>query len=148
MTDRNSQLQAIHTAARAKGLIDGKDKSLYTAMLWSVARVNSAADLDSYGRARVLDHLNGGYKARQFRKGSKQALIFWIWSKLHARGHVTNGSVDALRAWVREEAARFDAAEVELEFQTPKVLSALINQLKCWAARCEVVLDVKPKAKQ
>lgn len=56
---RRRELAKIHLGAAALGM-DTSDKnpeSPYRAMLWTVARVRSAADLDAAGRARVLDHL-------------------------------------------------------------------------------------------
>lgn len=56
---RRRELAKIHLAAKALGL-DAADKdpnSDYRSMLWAVARVRSAADLDEAGRRRVLDHL-------------------------------------------------------------------------------------------
>lgn len=50
---RNAQLAAIHVAKKQLGL----DDDTYRAMLWAVARVHSAADLDAYGRRQVLDHM-------------------------------------------------------------------------------------------
>ena len=52
-TIRNSELAAIHCAKKELGL----DDDTYRDMLWSIARVRSAGDLDWTGRKRVLDHL-------------------------------------------------------------------------------------------
>lgn len=51
---RKRELAAIHIARQQLGLDDGT----YRDMLWTVARVRSAADLDFAGRQRVLDHLS------------------------------------------------------------------------------------------
>lgn len=50
---RTRELAAIHAAARDLRM----DDDSYRAMLWSVARVRSAADLDAGGRRQVLDHM-------------------------------------------------------------------------------------------
>ncbi len=50
---RRRQLAAIHMRAKQLGL----DRETYEQMLWTVARVNSARDLDEAGRRRVLDHM-------------------------------------------------------------------------------------------
>lgn len=50
---RARELAAIHVARRMLGL----DEETYRLMLWTVARVHSAADLDHAGRQAVLDHL-------------------------------------------------------------------------------------------
>lgn len=53
---RSSSLAQLHIAKAQLGL----DEETYRAMLWAVARVKSAKDLDHAGRAKVLDH----FKAR------------------------------------------------------------------------------------
>lgn len=60
---RNPELAKIHIAKQQLGL----DDETYRSMLWTVARVRSAADLDHAGRQAVLDHL----KARGFKPPSK-----------------------------------------------------------------------------
>lgn len=50
---RNRELAAIHCAKKDLGL----DDETYRDMLFTVARVRSAGDLDWTGRKRVLDHL-------------------------------------------------------------------------------------------
>lgn len=58
---RNAELAKIHLAAKELGL----DREAYECMLWTVARVRSAKDLDSAGRRAVLDHLKArGFKGR------------------------------------------------------------------------------------
>lgn len=65
---RRRELAKIHLAAKSLGM-DAADKdpnSDYRAMLWAVARVRSAADLDEAGRRRVLDHLKAcGFRAKR-----------------------------------------------------------------------------------
>jgi len=56
---RNRDLAKIHVAAKQLALSDED----YRAMLWTVARVRSSADLDAHGRRKVLEHM----KARGFR---------------------------------------------------------------------------------
>lgn len=56
---RNNALAQIHIAKAQLGLDDGT----YRDMLWALARVRSAKDLDHAGRAKVLRHLkNSGFK--------------------------------------------------------------------------------------
>lgn len=58
---RRSDLAKIHLAAKQLHL----DRETYEAMLFSIARVRSAKDLDHAGRRRVLDHLKSrGFKAK------------------------------------------------------------------------------------
>lgn len=58
---RRKQLAAIHIGAEQLGL----DRDTYESMLWTIARVRSARDLDEAGRDRVLQHLRSrGFKER------------------------------------------------------------------------------------
>ena len=50
---RNRDLAAIHASVKKLGI----DDPTYRDMLWSIARVRSAKDLDWAGRRRVLEHL-------------------------------------------------------------------------------------------
>lgn len=59
--NRNKELAAIHTAKRDLGMAD----DAYRDILWSVARVRSAKDLDHAGRMKVLDHFKAcGWKPK------------------------------------------------------------------------------------
>lgn len=61
---RRRDLAKIHVAKKELALSDED----YQAMLWSVARVRSSAELDAYGRRRVIEHMKSrGFKPR--RKG-------------------------------------------------------------------------------
>ncbi|MCX7172447.1 MAG: regulatory protein GemA, partial [Proteobacteria bacterium] len=60
---RNSELAAIHCAKKDLGL----DDETYRDMLFTIARVRSAGDLDWTGRKRVMEHL----KSRGAGKGRK-----------------------------------------------------------------------------
>ncbi|RMG56323.1 MAG: regulatory protein GemA [Gammaproteobacteria bacterium] len=50
---RRSDLARIHLAKKQLGL----DDEAYRDMLWTIARVRSAADLDDFGRRKVIEHL-------------------------------------------------------------------------------------------
>jgi len=50
---RSNDLALIHIAKKQLGM----DDDVYRDMLWAVARVRSAKDLDHAGRAKVMDHL-------------------------------------------------------------------------------------------
>lgn len=52
---RKRELAQIHIAKAQLGM----DDETYRAMLWTIARVKSAADLDWTGRKRVLEHMIG-----------------------------------------------------------------------------------------
>lgn len=64
---RKNELARIHILAGQLGLIADHDDSAYRDMLWTHARVRTAAKLDAAGRKKVLDHL---YALR--RQGSVQ----------------------------------------------------------------------------
>lgn len=63
-SSRARELGMIHVAKKQLAL----DDDAYRDMLWSVARVRSAADLDAAGREAVIAHL----KARGFRPAGKR----------------------------------------------------------------------------
>ena len=50
---RKRELAMIHVARKQLGM----DEETYRAMLWTLCRVRSAADLDAAGRQRVIQHL-------------------------------------------------------------------------------------------
>lgn len=58
---RNRELTHIHLAKQQLGM----DDETYRNVLWTVARVRSAKDLDWAGRKRVLDHMKScGFKVQ------------------------------------------------------------------------------------
>lgn len=59
---RNRELAQIHIAKAQLGL----DDDTYRAMLFTVARARSSAELDHAGRSKVLDHLKAcGFKPKK-----------------------------------------------------------------------------------
>ena len=72
--NRNRDLGTIHLAKKelmqAGRFLSDDD---YRAMLWTQARVKSAADLDHAGRRKVIEHLKSlGFKAPGRRGGAHQ----------------------------------------------------------------------------
>lgn len=62
---RRRQLALIHCAARDLGL----DRDSYENVLWAVARVRSAADLDEPARRRLIEHFKSlGWEPRRGRR--------------------------------------------------------------------------------
>lgn len=58
---RRRDLATIHIAAKDLAL----SRSDYECLLWSVARVRSAGDLDAHGRQKVIQHMKSrGFKPR------------------------------------------------------------------------------------
>jgi len=59
---RNRDLAKIHVAKKQLALSDED----YRAMLWTIGRVRSAADLDAHGRRKVLEHMRSrGFRPRR-----------------------------------------------------------------------------------
>ncbi|MBN8479499.1 MAG: regulatory protein GemA [Burkholderiales bacterium] len=139
--ERSNELAKIHIAKAQLGL----DDDTYRAMLWTVARVRSAKDLDAGGREAVLLHLRGcGWKdtapagGTPYRKGTPAALIRWLWTQLHRAGGVDDASDRALRRYIAAHApGRTGADEVAPQHLDRADTSAIIEQLKGWLARVE-----------
>lgn len=145
---RNIELGRIHKAASDLGLRRPGDDSAYRDMLWAVARVRSAADLDAGGRKAVLDHLQAvGWKfsskpspGRSRMRGSA-GFMQMLWIRLFQAGAIKDGSDAALRAYVRNQTAGYTGTGVG--YDSPELLPAdvarkVIEQMKQWAARCGV----------
>lgn len=139
--ERSNELAKIHIAKAQLGL----DEETYRHMLWSVARVRSAKDLDAGGREAVLAHLRGcGWKdtapagSTPYRKGTPAALIRWLWTQIHRAGGVEDASDRALRRYIAGHApGREGADEVAPQHLDRVQTSAIIEQLKAWLGRLE-----------
>lgn len=142
---RTQQLAMIHIAAKQLGL----DDDTYRAMLWTIARVSSAGDLDQAGRDAILLHLKQcGWRSTsrrnhpsRYQKGSQPALIRHIWTCLARAGAIDDGSDRALRTYVRHQTATYSANHQG--WDDPTLLPTwaavrLIEQMKNFAARKRV----------
>jgi phage gp16-like protein len=92
---RKRELAQIHVAKSQLGL----DEETYRAMLWTVARVKSAADLDWAGRKKVLDHLKAGgfkIKSRPAPAANKAGLVSKIRALLIALDNKPDGYADGM----------------------------------------------------
>ncbi len=92
---RKRELAQIHIARQQLGM----DDDTYRAMLWTVARVKSAADLDWAGRKQVLDHCKAkGFKikSRPAPAKSKAALVAKIRALLIAAGNRPDAYADGM----------------------------------------------------
>lgn len=136
---RKRELAQIHVAKAQLGL----DDETYRAMLWTVARVKSSADLDWAGRKKVIDHLKAkGFKIKSPSKPAKAApsrpmaqdpeakKIRALWIFLHELGAVHNPSEEALSAYVKR-IAKVDALQWINGYQA----ETLIESMKKWAMR-------------
>lgn len=148
---RNRDLAKIHIGAKTLGM-DPEDRdpdSDYRSMLWAVARVRNAADLDHAGRKQVLDFLYArgfrpsnrpGQAALKRPRGTAQArLIHHIWNRLTDFGVVQNQG--GLGAWLQANTRRDHPGGIGWqtpEFLPPEIRNRIIEQLKAWAEREEV----------
>lgn len=103
---RNAEIAQIHIAKTQLGL----DDDTYRAILWTVARVRSAKDLDWVGRKALLEHFKAkGWKPRAPKKakatkpvsGGQEGMIRALWSDLHEAGKVRDPSDAALGSWLK-----------------------------------------------
>lgn len=135
---RNNELSQIHIAKKELGL----DDETYRAMLFTVARVHSAKDLDFHGRKRVLAHMKGrGWKNKSAKKAKssrpladfpKAKKIRALWLSLRDAGALEDASEAALGSYVRR-ITDVDALEWISDAQADKV----IETLKQWLSRLE-----------
>jgi len=142
---RAVELAKIHIAAQQLGLRTEMDDSAYRDVLWCVARVRSAKDLDAGGRQAVLQHFKAnGWKdtvapagRSRYQRGTQPALIRWLWTQLADAGLVRDRSDRALRRYIAQHAAVADPRPDELAPQHLDRRQAhdVIEQLKRWLAR-------------
>jgi phage gp16-like protein len=139
-SSRKRELAMIHIAADQLGL----DEATYRDMLWTVARVRSAGELDEHGRDAVLAHLKQcGWRATRnkpspYRAGSQAALVRHIWTRLAQGGAVANGSDRALRAYVRHQTAAYSPTGEgwdDPRLVPKQACCQLIEQMKRFAGR-------------
>lgn len=132
---RNAELAQIHLAKKQLGL----DDDTYRAVLWTVARVKSAKDLDWTGRKALLEHFKAkGWKPAPPRsaKASKPAapgqdgLVRALWSELHAAGKVRDASDAALGSWLKR-----NRWPERAEWLTQRQINQAIEALKKWLTR-------------
>lgn len=135
---RSRELAQIHIAKKDLGL----DDETYRAMLWTVARVESAADLDFHARKRVLQHMKArGWKnkpaskaktSRPLASDPQSRLIRHLWLKLHELGAVSDPSEQALASYVKNHTMPSVDA---LQWMSSAQASQVIEELKQWLNR-------------
>jgi len=127
---RNAELGKIHIAVKDLCL----DRDTYEDILWTVARVRSAADLDSQGRFKLLAHFRAlGWKATEKKKhnnDAKTSKIWSLWYQLKDRGLIASPTAKALRTEVHNLTGCSD-----LKFCTEAQKSHVIECLKKWLDR-------------
>lgn len=128
---RKRDLAMIHIGAKQLGI----DGDTYRDMLWTVARVRSAGDLDEAGRRDVIEHLKArGFKVRGKGRttpaGDKQKLISKIRAQLAAADRADAYADGMARRMFHVE--RFEWCDVE---QLRKIVAALTYDAKRRAAK-------------
>lgn len=125
---RRRELATIHLGAKALGM----DDACYRDMLFALARVRSAADLDFAGRRRVIEHLRAsGFKANARRPNpqwawvdraaaDRQPLLRKIIMQLKSAGRAKQYADGVCRRMFNVERLEFCAAD-----QLHKIVSAL-----------------------
>lgn len=154
---RNNGLAQIHIAKAQLGMAD----DTYRQVLWAVARVHSAKDLDHAGRQKVLDHFKRcGWKPappKAAAKGAQGPLPMpkrrddltgpgrfdaqlakasALWGCLAAAGVVKNGSDAALMAYVERQ-----TGSAHWRWLNGHQCSTVIESLKRWCARSGVAIE-------
>lgn len=129
---RRAELAKIHIAAKQLGL----DRDTYEAMLWTLARVKSAGDLNAEGRHQVLEHLKSrGFKPAQM-KAVKSASKRGTKPAVPADRQAQVAKIEALladagRPWEYVEAMAKRMCHVDaLRFCAPEQLGKLIAALE------------------
>jgi phage gp16-like protein len=142
-TPRSTELAKIHIGAEQIGLRRHGDDSAYRDMLWSIARVRSAKDLDAGGRQAVLKHLrNCGFTdhspkagTERYKRGTPAALIRWLWTDLANKGIVQDRSDRALRRYIAKHAGLGNpkgVIEIAPQHLDRADANQVIEQLKRW----------------
>lgn len=132
---RNAELAQIHIARAQLGI----DEETYRAILWTVARVRSAKDLDWTGRKALLEHFKAkGWKPKPPAKAKAEkpaphgqdGLVRALWSDLHAAGKVRDPSDAALGSWLKRN--RWPERP---EWLDARQITQAIEALKKWLDR-------------
>jgi phage gp16-like protein len=131
-----NDLAQIHIAKKDLGM----DDETYRAMLFTVARVYSAKDLDFHGRKRVIEHMKArGWKNRPAKKAKttrplasddQSMKIRALWLELYAAGAITDSSEAALAKYVQRI-----TKVAALQWLSVDQASRVIETLKKWLGR-------------
>ena len=131
---RRNELAKIHMAKKGLGLDDEE----YRDVLWTVCRVRSAKDLDSYGRHRLLAHFRErGWRPKRRRHpgqvaGGRGALIGKIEAQLSDMGLEWGYADSIARRMFSRDSVRFCQPD-----ELRKVVAALTYEQKRRRRRAE-----------
>ncbi len=131
---RLRDLALIHVAKQQLGL----DDETYRTLLWTVAGVRSARELDAAGRAAVLarlrDHGFRPFAATAARRGTPQArYIRWLWARLVNAGRLPRDA--QIGAWLKAHTRRWHPRRTgwaRPESLPRDVAGRVIRQLHAW----------------
>lgn len=144
---RNAELAKIHIGKKQLHM----DQQTYIDMLWTQGRVHSSADLDEYGRHKIIKYMEkcGVKFIKRKRKKSVTAnasgyqisMINALWSNLANANVVKDQSQAGFRKWLQN--ATRGQHERRLGWSSAKFLpghvaSNVIEQLKKWCHRTGV----------
>ncbi len=127
---RRAELAQIHIAVADLRWSDDD----YRAILHAKTGKSSAADLDSTGRKRFLEHLRAcGWKpkARPLPLNPQQWRIRKLWQDLGKAGVLTDPSDKALLAFIQAHGSQAQA----LQFVAPRDAHTIIDALQGWLKR-------------
>lgn len=128
---RRNELAQIHIGVTALKWSDDD----YRAILFAKTGKTSAAELDSTGRKRFLDHMRScGWKGGQ-KPFTQAAKIAWLWRKLFEAGGTPDGSQAALLAFVGRVAGM---GVSDLKFLPTADASNVIEALKARLNRSKI----------
>ena len=131
---RKRELAAIHVAKKQLAMED----DTYRAMLWSIARVKSAGDLDHAGRKAVLDHLKAcGFDHRRPTASDPQSRrVRALWLDLKDLGVLRDASEGALNSYVEHQ-----TGVKALQWLSSEQVSKVIESLKAWQRRIRAAAE-------
>jgi len=137
---RLRDLALIHLAKQQLGL----DDDTYRALLWHVAGVRSARELDPAGRVAVLTRLREhGFRplaGAAGRRGTAQArYIRWLWAQLVGAGQLPREA--DIGAWLKAHTRRWHPRHTgwaRPESLPRDIASRVVRQLHAW-------LDAAPR---
>lgn len=140
---REREIRLIHVAKRELRL----DDETYRAMLFAVARVKSAKDLDWTGRKKVLDHMKArGFKVRRGgnaparrshddRRDARYGKARKLFSLLAEAGHIEANTDQAFNAYLKRQTGM-----EHWRFLNGFQINTLIESMKTWCRRTGVEL--------
>lgn len=124
---RRRELAQIHVAKAQLGI----DDETYRAMLFTIARVHSAADLDWRGRKLVLDHLKAkGFTIKSKRRAAPAAGKAALVAKIRAQLIALDNKPDAYADGIARQMFKVERFEWCSPEQLRKIVAALAYRSK------------------